>query len=36
VIIHVFHEQMREFYKLEKIWADGKAVDIGGLTGPKE
>ena len=23
VIVHVFHEQEREFYNLERLWADG-------------
>lgn len=23
VIVHVFHEQEREFYNIEKLWADG-------------
>lgn len=24
VIVHVFHEQEREYYKLERLWTDGK------------
>ena len=23
VIVHIFHEQEREFYNLERLWADG-------------
>lgn len=28
VIIHVFHKDTREFYSLERLWADGESVDI--------
>lgn len=27
VIIHVFHEKAREFYSLERLWADAKPVE---------
>ena len=27
IIIHIFDEENRLFYNLEKIWKDGKAVD---------
>ncbi|RRD94790.1 ribosome silencing factor [Clostridiales bacterium COT073_COT-073] len=27
VIIHIFSEQDRKFYELERIWADGKQID---------
>jgi len=23
VLVHIFHEQEREFYRLERLWADG-------------
>ncbi len=26
VVVHVFHSQEREFYKLEKLWGDAKVV----------
>ena len=29
VILHVFSEQAREFYSLERLWADAKVIDIG-------
>ena len=28
VMVHVFCEEYREFYKLERLWADGKQVDV--------
>ncbi len=27
-IVHIFSLEAREFYELEKLWADGKAVDV--------
>lgn len=31
VIVHVFDEENRLFYDLERIWRDGKEVEIGEL-----
>lgn len=28
IIVHVFHKDMRDFYALERLWADGESVDI--------
>ncbi len=28
VLIHVFRREIREFYDLERLWADAKRVDI--------
>ena len=28
VVIHVFTEEAREFYALERLWADGEDVDL--------
>lgn len=27
VIVHIFHEETREFYQLERLWVDGKNVE---------
>ena len=31
VIVHIFHEDTREFYDLERLWADGEKVDLSGI-----
>ncbi|MDD6284322.1 MAG: ribosome silencing factor [Firmicutes bacterium] len=28
VVIHIFSQQAREFYSLERLWADGKQIDV--------
>ncbi len=28
LIIHIFHKEDREFYQLERVWADAKQIEI--------
>ena len=32
VIVHVFHNEQREFYSLERLWRDGEEIDISKWT----
>ena len=32
IAIHVFNAEAREFYGLERLWQDGKPVDISGIV----
>lgn len=34
VVVHVFHEQEREFYGLERLWQDAAPVSLAGLAVP--
>ena len=34
VVVHVFTEEAREFYALERLWADGENVDISQIILP--
>ncbi len=29
VVIHIFGRKSREYYRLERLWSDGKPVDLG-------
>lgn len=31
VIVHIFHKKTREFYDLERLWADGKRLEVESL-----
>ena len=35
VVVHVFTEEARQFYNLERIWADGENVDLTGVLLPE-
>ena len=34
VIVHVFYQETREFYALERLWGDAPKVDISDLISP--
>lgn len=31
VIVHIFHEPVREYFDLEGLWSDAPRVDLDGL-----
>lgn len=33
IIVHVFSNEARGFYKLEKLWADAEEIDINSIIG---
>ena len=35
VVVHVFTEEAREFYALERLWADAQQEDISGIIIPE-
>ena len=35
IVVHVFTEEAREFYSLERLWADAEQVDISGIIIPE-
>ena len=36
IAIHVFNQEAREFYGLERLWQDGKSVDLSGVIDEHE
>ena len=35
VVVHVFTEEAREFYSLERLWADAELIDISDIIIPE-
>ena len=35
IVVHVFTEEAREFYSLERIWADAEVIDISDIIIPE-
>ena len=35
VVVHVFTEEAREFYSLERLWADAEQIDISDIIIPE-
>ena len=33
VIVHIFSDEARSFYKLEKLWADAEEINIDSIIG---
>jgi ribosome-associated protein len=36
IVVHIFSEQARQFYDLERLWQHGERVDIPALEAPTE
>ena len=34
LVIHVFTDEARQFYSLERVWADAEVVDLSGIVLP--
>ena len=34
VVVHLFMDEARKFYNLERLWADAEEIDLSALLGP--
>ena len=35
IVVHVFTEEARKFYDLERLWADAEVIDLSGVVLPE-
>ena len=35
IVVHVFTEEAREFYSLERLWADAETIDLSDIIVPE-
>ena len=35
VVVHIFMEEARQFYNLERLWADAEEIDLSALLSPE-
>jgi len=35
VVVHLFMDEARKFYNLERLWADAEEIDVSALLGPE-
>lgn len=35
VVVHLFMEEARQFYNLERLWADAEEINLSALIGPE-
>lgn len=35
VVVHILNKESREFYKIERLWSDGKQIDLSDII-PKQ
>ena len=36
IVVHVFTEEARKFYDLERLWADAEVVDLNSIIAPEQ